>query len=78
MQSSKAKCNMFDVPLFYLSLSGNPRRYQSRAVIKMCPLTGRRRDVCLETPVEDIETEGDRQLQVLLKRQLNTDVNLTE
>ncbi|KAK2161856.1 hypothetical protein LSH36_108g01114 [Paralvinella palmiformis] len=57
---------------------GNPRRYQSRAVIKMCPLTGRRRDVCLETPVEDIETEGDRQLQVLLKRQLNTDVNLTD
>ena len=61
---------------FYFS--GNPHRYQSGAVIRMSAMTGRRRDTCLETPVEDIETEGDRQLKVLLKRQLDTDVTLKE
>ncbi|KAI0234344.1 RNA-binding protein 41 [Lamellibrachia satsuma] len=57
---------------------GNPQRYQSRGVIRMAPDGTPFRDQRNETPIEDIETEGERQLKELVKKQLETNVTLHE
>ncbi|KAL3879001.1 hypothetical protein ACJMK2_031323 [Sinanodonta woodiana] len=56
---------------------GNPKRYNSRDVLQMdSGLRGRKRS--LMAPVEEIETEGQKQLKALVKKQLNTQVDLAE
>ncbi|XP_013386249.1 RNA-binding protein 41 [Lingula anatina] len=60
---------------------GNPRRYQSGAVVKMGPDASRpplSKYARLDMPAEDIETEGERQLKRLLEKQLKTDVTLAD
>ena len=59
--------------------SGNPQRYESKGVIRLAPDKNRPfRDQRLEAPLEDIETEGDRQLKQLLDKQLRKTISLDE
>ena len=59
--------------------SGNPQRYESRGVMRLAPDKHRPfRDQRLEAPLEDIETEGDRQLKQLLDKQLTKKISLQE
>ncbi|KAK3608954.1 hypothetical protein CHS0354_026283 [Potamilus streckersoni] len=56
---------------------GNPKRYNSRDVLQM-DLGQRGRKRSLMAPVEEIETEGKKQLQALVQKQLKTKVDLAE
>lgn len=58
----------------FLNSSGDPSRYDSRAVVRMAPNNRPFKSQNLEAPLEDIQTEGDRQLHELAKRQLETNV----
>ncbi|XP_067663120.1 RNA-binding protein 41-like isoform X2 [Haliotis asinina] len=54
---------------------GNPQRYGTQEVVRMDPVT------CLgkhKLTGADLETEGEKQLQALAKKQLNTNVSLRE
>ncbi|XP_064608732.1 RNA-binding protein 41-like [Liolophura sinensis] len=57
---------------------GNPKRFQSREVIKMGVQNQNALSRSLIGPIEDIETESDRQLQNLLQKQLHTDITIQE
>lgn len=56
---------------------GNPRRYHSHEVVRM-ESTVRSRSVPISGPLETIETEGQKQLQALLQKQLDTKVTLKQ
>ena len=57
--------------------SGNPKRYASSSVLRTTRRDGRGPPGTLVVEVEEkIETEGDRQLKALAKRQLDTQVTL--
>lgn len=56
---------------------GNPRRYRSHEVVRMEPAV-RSRSKPIDGPVENIETEGQKQLQALLKRQMETKVTIKQ
>lgn len=56
---------------------GNPKRYHSQDVVRMLGQSSvRTKD--LSGPVEDIETEGQRQLKTLLDKQLNTQATVQQ
>lgn len=65
--------------------SGNPKRFQSQDVVRFSEMSceqGRMTKSAsrrpMVGPVEDIVTEGDRQLKDLVHKQLKTDIKLTE
>jgi len=61
---------------FYSNFSGNPKRFQSKDVVRMEPgmRSGSRP---IDGPVEEIETAGQRHLQGLLQHQLDTQVTIS-
>ena len=71
-------CASFYLTMFLFSnhLSGDPQRYDSRGVVRMTPSIRPFRDQRLEAPLEEIETEGERQLKALVKRQLEKNVTI--
>lgn len=74
---------LIEVTLLYLHLdvfyiySGNPKRFHSQDVLRFSgQQTTKIKD--LSGPVEDIETEAQRQLKTLLDKQLRTQTTLKE
>ncbi|XP_053399927.1 RNA-binding protein 41-like isoform X2 [Mercenaria mercenaria] len=56
---------------------GNPRRYQSHDVVRM-EAGARSRSRIVDGPLETIETEGQKQLQSMLQKQMETKVTMQQ
>ncbi|XP_052792666.1 RNA-binding protein 41-like [Mya arenaria] len=56
---------------------GNPKRFHSQDVVRM-EAGMRSRSQPIDGPLEEIETEGQRQLKALLHKQLDTDVSIPQ
>lgn len=62
---------------FHYCYSGNPRRFHSQDVVRM-EAQARTRSRPIDGPLEEIETEGQRQLQAVLHKQLDTNVSIQQ
>ena len=68
---------MTNVYISFFFDSGNPRRFQSQDVVRM-EAGSRSRSQPIDGPLEEIETEGQRQLQTILRKQLDTNVSIQQ
>lgn len=57
---------------------GHPDRYSTSSVVRVGVTVRPKGRVTLDGPLENIETEGERQLKQLAKRQTETQLNLQE
>ena len=72
---SRLICGLFSK--LALVFSGNPKRYHSHEVVRM-ETERRSGSRPIDGPVEEIETAGQKHLQALLQKQLNTKISLQQ